>query len=142
MNSLHGHFYVVPTPSARLDARKLFPRDRDYYELRYHALKLRWWPQASDASEGELVEDLNWEWVKGVDQRFKNKIGELRIDDVINGNDNLRIFFLVCRKTLAGDPLPRIWLLRTMQKKSQKLTSNDLKTLQARATIVLSRYYP
>ena len=121
-----------------MDARKWFPRDRDYYELRYQALKLRWWPKGEERESGQ-IEDLNWEPVKGLGSGLR--VHELRIDDEIGGHDNIRVFFMVSNRVLPDDPLPRIWLLMTMQKKSQKLTKRDLTVLRARARLVLKRYY-
>ena len=144
MDSICGHFYVKPTDSARMDARKWFPHHRDYYELRKQVLKLRWWPTGSVGTHGQ-VEDLDWEPVRGIGGGLK--VHELRIDDKIGGHDNIRVYFMVAPRVLEGDPvvegktLPRIWLLRTMQKKTQKLTSRDLTILKGRAKIVLKRHY-
>lgn len=144
MDSICGHYYVTPTDSARADARKWFPRTRDYYELRKQALKLRWWPTGAVGEHGQ-VEDLHWEPVRGAGQ--SPKIHELIIDDIIGGHDNIRVYFMVAPRPLDDDPmvdgkiLPRIWILRTMQKKTQKLSNNDLTTLRGRAKIILKRHY-
>ena len=58
--------------------------------------------------------DLDWSWVQGLPW---NDIGELRISDVIAGNDNLRIIFHRGGDKLV-DPLPAIWILRVFQKKA------------------------
>src|SRR5271157_3040200 len=68
----------------------MFNRVGDRMEVRRHAMKLRFWPDAApDAQQGQVM-DLDWSWVQGLPW---NDIGELRISDVIAGNDNLRIIF-------------------------------------------------
>src|SRR5438046_686312 len=91
----------------------LFPRARDYFELRRHALKLRFWPatQATDPSGRVVV--LDWSFIRappGLD------LGELRIDDEIGGRRNIRIIFFVGPAD-GRYPMPCIWILAVFPKK-------------------------
>jgi hypothetical protein len=116
---------------------KSFPKFRDYQRARRHALKLAFWPKAGAGDFGQMM-DLDWEWIrsmKGAD------VGELRISDTIGGHDNLRIIFYVSGTILKDDPLPRIWALSILQKKSRDFTSRDLSTFRGRLTILKARYY-
>ena len=134
---LIGNYYVKPTFAAIRDAFALFPRFGDYQEARRHALKLAFWPGGSRGQSGKVM-DLDWEWIKGLGNL---RVGELRISDVIGGHNNLRIIFYVSDVVLAGDPLPRIWTLAVLQKKSNKFTSRDLQVFRARLIVLRKRTY-
>jgi hypothetical protein len=137
--NLFGQFHVTPTTTGMKEAADLFPKYGDYQELRKHALKLAFWPNASRGSSG-LVCDLNWEEIDGMKAP---RACELRIDDVIGGMNNLRLIFYVFSKTLVlpGDVLPRLWTIGVMQKKTQRFSANDLRTFAARVTIIRKRTY-
>ncbi len=135
--NLTGNFRVVPTRQAKAKVAKLCPRRGDQMEIRRHALKLRYWPNHRVADEHGKLLDLNWSWIKflkGLD------IGELRIDDVIGGNDNLRLIFYV-GDTAVKKPLPMIWILDVMQKKRDDFTANELQIFKAKRIIVKERFY-
>jgi hypothetical protein len=136
MGALFGRYYVTPTMSAMRDAEDLFPKYRHYQEARRHALKLAFWPGFDG---GGTVEDLHWSWIDGMQEP---RAGELRIHQTIGGHDNLRIIFYVSRIILPQDPLPRIWTLAVMQKKTRKFDRHDLTIFSGRLRILLQRYYP
>lgn len=76
MNSgLTGQYHVKPTAAAFREAGDLFPREKDYYELRRHALKLRFWPNSQMAESG-TISDLDWEYIRSMPG---SRVGELRI---------------------------------------------------------------
>jgi hypothetical protein len=79
-NELFGDYHVRPTGSAIRDARRLFPRYRDYQQARKHALKLAYWPRLTE--EGSLVVDMEWEWITSLREEG---IGELKLRDQIGG---------------------------------------------------------
>lgn len=110
------------------DASGLLKKTREKCELRRHSLKLRYWPDTVD---------LSWSWIKSLDGM---KVGELRIDDTIGGNDNLRIIFFVGDSSVK-DPLPLIWVIRVMQKKRMDFSKNDLRIFKARRLLVIERFY-
>lgn len=127
---LFGAYYVKPTATAIVRAYKLCGDSvRDVMKIRQHALKLAFWPNEAD---------LDWEWI----QALKNKrIGELRIDEAIAGNNNLRVIFFKANKPLPNEPLPRIWSLTVLQKKSQHFTAGDLQAFSAMRDIIVFRNY-
>lgn len=61
-------------------------------ELRRQTLKLRFWPDNHPEDERGQVVDLNWDWIRSMPSL---RTGELRIDDTISGNNNLRVIFLL-----------------------------------------------
>jgi len=76
------------------------------------------------------------------------KIGELRIDDEIAGNNNIRIIFFRANIALKGDPVSasgeimrRIWILAAFQKKTQGFSSHQMKAWKGTRTILVQRYY-
>ncbi len=133
--TLTGHYHVRVCRPAFSEARRLCPHVGDLMELKAHALKLRYWP---DGHAGEKVVDLDWDWIKACDGF---RIGELRIDDKINGHDNLRIIFLKVNEKMPQEGLPAIWILRVMQKKTQRFSANDVRIFKARRMLVLHFYY-
>ncbi len=70
------------------------------------------------------------------------RAAELRIHETIGGCDNLRVIFYVSKLVLPNDPLPRIWTLAVMQKKTNKFDKHDLKIFRGRLMILLKRHYP
>jgi hypothetical protein len=114
----------------------MFPRASDYMAIRRHALKLRYWPDASPDGPGTVL-DLDCEWVKGLPH---GDVGELRIRDVIAGHDNLRMIFHVAG-ALPKEERPSLWVLRVFQKKRDDFTSNDLAVFKQRRRDVRRLFY-
>ncbi|NLE39222.1 MAG: hypothetical protein GX621_14460 [Pirellulaceae bacterium] len=108
---LTGSYLVRAYRPAFQEARKLLPRQRDFAELRRHALKLRFWPENHPETEDGQVLDLDWSWVRSLSGK---NIGELRIGDTIAGHDNLRVIFFVPQEKTKP---PIIWVLAAFQKK-------------------------
>ena len=86
--SMTGTYYVRAVRPAFQDAKKCLPKMSDRAELRRQVLKLRFWGADGGIQEDGIVVDLNWSWVRA---RRDLRIGELRIDDTIGGNNNLRV---------------------------------------------------
>ena len=134
---LEGNYRVRVFRPAWHDVHRWFPRTTDKIEVRSHALKLRYWPKKNPTDDRGTLLDINWCWIRAL--RAKD-IGELRIDDVIGGHDNIRIVFF------RGDPkvkipLSIIWILAVLQKKGDDWTSANYKTFRARRTLVIERFY-
>ncbi len=110
---------------------------KDNIRIRRHSLKLRYWPQQNPEDDSGQVLDIDWSWVQALKGK---KVGELRIQDVIGGNDNLRVIFFV-GDSAVREPLPMIWILRVMQKKRDHFSRADIKIFEARCTIVMERFY-
>jgi len=134
---LTGSWRVRAIRPAFSDACRLVKKARDQMEIRSHALKLRYWPATNPMDESGKVLDLDWSWVRSLPGLG---IGELRIEDVIGGNDNLRIIFFVGDDKVR-DPLPLMWILRVMQKKRQDFSKHDLAIFKARRALVIERFY-
>lgn len=118
------------------DAKKWLPRTRDRAELRRHALKLRFWPSRAPTTDSGEVLDINWSWIKSLPGK---RVGELRIEDVIGGCDNLRVIFF--DPDIPSEPLPMIWVLAVMQKKRDDFTRHQLHVFDLRRVMVLERFY-
>lgn len=132
--ALSGSYYVKPTSMAMKRAWKLCQgRAGGVAIIRSHALKLRFWP---DAERDEA--DLNWDWIEGLQSK---RIGELRIDETIAGNNNLRVIFFKANKMIAGDPLLRIWLLTVFQKKGQGFSAGEIASFRAMHGLLIQREY-
>jgi hypothetical protein len=136
-SKLVGNYFVKPTATACVRAWHLCGNHmREYQKLRRHAFKLAYWPDGSTGDAGSA--DLDWDWIKGLE---KLRIGELRIDEKINGHDNVRVIFFKANKVMDGDKLLRIWLLTAYQKKRQGFTTPELSSFKARRRIIVSREY-
>lgn len=136
-HGLTGRYRVRVFRPVLKEAARLCPRVRDYFELRAQALKLRYWPDHRLEQPNGHVLDLDWSWIKALPGL---QVGELRVDDVIGGHDNLRAIFFV------GDPevkvpLPIIWIVALLQKKRQEFTTHQIELFRARRTLVIERFY-
>lgn len=135
--NLTGRYRIRAIRPAFDDVHRLCSKTRDKFEIRRHALKLRFWPDVCTEADSGQVIDLDWEWVKSLPG---SKVGELRIDDRIGGNDNLRIIFFQGPSEVI-EPLPMIWVLRVMQKSRNNFSKHDLAIFRARRLLVLERFY-
>lgn len=127
-NGLVGSFYVTPTATAIRRAWKLCKRSaRDYQILRRHALKLAYFPACGD-----------WDWVKSLHGKC---IGELRIDERIASQENIRVIFFQTKIQLPSEPLPRIWTLTVFPKKSDNFTAREINAFKAMREIIVIRTY-
>jgi len=135
--TLSGTHHVRAISPAFDDASWLFRRTRDRMEVRRHALKLRYWPEMHPTDDAGRLLDLNWCWIRAL---RGSRIGELRLDDTIGGQNNLRIIFYVAEEKVHG-LFPVIWILRVMQKKRNDFSARDLQTFKARKSLVIERFY-
>lgn len=130
------HRVRVVRPAFR-EAARLFPRVQDWFEIKAHALKLRYWPAPPGTLVHGKVLDLDCEWIKALKGL---QVGELRIDDEIAGHRNLRLIFFVGDPAVRK-PLPLIWILAVLNKKRQEFTSEEIDVFRGRRTLVEQRYY-
>lgn len=139
--SLTGNYWVRVFRPAWREASKWLPRTKDRIDLRSHALKLRFWPEAEPEDETGQVLDVNWSWIRAL-KGGGHKIGELRIDDAIGGHDNLRvIFYLADAHPNGKNPMKIIWILAVLQKKRQDFTQAQMDVYKGRKTLVDERFY-
>lgn len=135
--NLTGTYFVRGSTAAFWEARKHWPKTRHRMEIRRHALKLRFWPEKRPTDDTGKVLDLDWSWMRAL---AGQNIGELRIDDTIGGQSNIRLIFFVGDKG-SGDPMPVIWIIACLVKKRQDFTRAEIKTFEARRKLVLKRHY-
>lgn len=136
-DSLTGRFLVRAFRPAFDDVNRLFARTRDKIEIRRHALKLRYWPDANTVEVSGQVVDLDWSWIRSLEGL---KVGELRIHDTIGGQDNLRIIFFLGPQN-ERLPMRYIWILSVIQKARQDFSSGQIRIFKARRTLVCQRLY-
>jgi hypothetical protein len=134
---LTGRYRIRAIRPAFNDADSLVSTTRERIQLRRHALKLRFWPDQNPTDLSGKIVDLDWSWVRSIPS---SKIGELRVHDVIGGNDNLRIIFFVGPAEVKI-PLPQIWILRVLQKKRDDFSAHEISIFKARRDLVLERFY-
>jgi hypothetical protein len=142
--SMTGTHYVRAVRPAFQDARKWLPKMSDRAELRRQALKLRFWGADGEIQDYGVVVDMNWCWVKALRDL---RIGELRIDDTIGGNNNLRLITWHPQQQTppswhpAYGDVPHIWILSVFQKKRDDFTSANIDNFKARKLTVIERFY-
>lgn len=119
------------------EMRKLCRTTKEGMVLRRNILKIRYWPEHHPKDNGGTICDIDWSWIRSI---HENDIGELRIGDSINGNDNLRAIFYTGDPKVR-DPLPLIWILTVFQKKKNYFTGNQLNIFRARRELVKERFY-
>lgn len=134
---LTGQYRVRVIRPVLKEATRLCPKAGDYFDLRAQALKLRHWPSHLVTQPNGHVLDLDWEWIKALPGQ---RVGELRVDDVIGGFDNLRIIFYVGPSEVKA-PLPMVWILAVLQKKRQDFTNHNTSIFEARRVLVDERFY-
>ena len=134
---LEGRYRVRAISPALNEVWRLCNRMKENAEIRRHALKLRFWPDNHPTTDSGEVLDLNWSWVRSLPGA---NVGELRIQDAIAGNDNLRIIFFVGDPKIKK-PLPMIWILRVMQKGRDDFSRHDISIFKARKALVVERFY-
>lgn len=128
VSELFGDFYVTPTSAAVSRAWKLCGGSvREYQKLRRHALKLAHFPNCGD-----------WDWIKTLPGK---RVAELRIDEEIAGKSNIRVIFFKTNTKLKNEPLPRIWTLTVFAKKSQNLSTNEVKAFRSMRELIVLRQY-
>ena len=116
----------------------------DRAELRRQVLKLRFWGADGELQDDGLVVDLNWSWVQAIREL---RIGELRIDEKIGGNDNLRVITWHPQQPTPPSweysfgNVSHIWVLSVFQKKRDDFTSANIANFKASRLTVIERFY-
>ena len=133
---LTGNYWVRRLNAAAVDAGRYFPRATSS-SIRRHVLKLRYWPAPHATEPSGRAVDLDWSYIRGLPGL---DVGELRIDDEIGGQRNIRIIFFV-GPTDSRYPMTCIWVLTVFPKKRDDFTSQQLDNFRDRRRIVLARFY-
>ena len=114
----------------------------DRFEVRRQALKLRFWDERHTHGPGMLF-DHTYESIKSL---AGLGIYELRLDDDIGGQSNIRIVFFdppSSWKPAEGymKPLRVIWVLEAMPKRRNEWTTNDITRFRASRLLLKQRLY-
>jgi hypothetical protein len=114
----------------------------DRFEIRRQALKLRFWDERHEHGPGMLF-DHSYESIKALSGQG---IYELRLDDDIGGQQNIRVVFFdppSSWKPNKNDlrPLRIIWVLEALPKKRDNWTTNDLTRFRGARLLILKRFY-
>jgi len=114
----------------------------DKFEIRRQALKLRFWDERHDHEPGMLF-DHTYESIKALSGLG---IYELRLDDEIGGQSNIRVvFFDPPTDWEPSDeharPLRIVWVLEAMPKRRDDWTKNDLTRFKAARLLIQERFY-
>ena len=133
--NLTGAFFVRVIRPAFHDAHHVLGAMSDRAVLRRHSLKLRFWPEKHPVDGSGLLLDLDWSWIEACKPK---RIGELRIHETIGGCNNLRVIFF---DPEIREPLPILWILAVMQKKSDNFSRANISTFKLRRQLVLDRFY-
>ena len=119
-----------------------WPRLRDRFEVRRQALKLKFWDDRHTHPPGVLV-DLTYEGIKAL---AGLGIYELRLDDDIGGQSNIRVIFLDPPRSWVSPPeltppLRNVWVLEAMPKRRDEWTNNDLTRFRGSRLLIKQRAY-
>ena len=114
----------------------------DRFEVRRQALKLRFWDERHEHGPGVLF-DHTYESIKALSGLG---IYELRLDDEIGGQENIRVVFLDPPTSWQPSknesrPLRIIWVLEALPKKRDNWTTNDLTRFRGSRLLIQKRFY-
>jgi hypothetical protein len=114
----------------------------DRFEVRRQALKLRFWDERHLHPRGTLF-DHTYESIKSLPGLG---IYELRLDDEIGGQANIRIVFLDPPRDwrpAAGEsrPMRIVWVLEALPKRRNDWTTNDITRFRTARRLIQKRFY-
>lgn len=137
---LAGTHFVRVLRSALHACRRYWPKAKERMEVRRHALKLKFWGLRHEPTNTAL--DLSYESIKSMPG---SGVYELRIDDEIGGQTNIRVIFLVPPPAWVPKnwtkPLPVLWLLDVLPKKSDSWKQHQIDRFWAAREVVRERFY-
>ena len=114
----------------------------DCFEVRRQALKLRFWDERHLHPPGMLF-DHTYESIKSLSGLG---VYELRLDDSIGGQSNIRLVFFDPPKDwqpLSEEtrPLRTLWVLEALPKRRNDWTSNEITRFRAARLLVRKRFF-
>lgn len=114
----------------------------DRFEVRRQALKLRFWDERHLHPPGMLF-DHTYEGIKSLQGLG---IYELRLDDQIGGQSNIRVVFFDppqdWRPALEeARPLRTLWVLEALPKRRNDWTTNEITRFRASRLLVQKRFF-
>jgi len=120
--------------------RKTWKKCGDQFEIRRQALKLRFWDERQQHPPGRLF-DHTYESIKAVSDLG---IYELRLDDEIGGQSNIRVVFFDPPKDwkpLIEVPLRIVWILEVLPKRRDGWTTNQIDRFRISRNMHKLRFY-
>lgn len=122
--------------------RAYWVKTGDRFEVRRQALKLRFWDERHLHVPG-LLFDHTYESIKAL---AKLGIYELRLDDEIGGQPNIRVVFFDPPSNwlpIVGEqrPLRVVWVLEALPKRRNDWTTNDITRFRASRLLIQKRFY-
>ena len=140
--ALTGCNFVRMTRHGLQAARRHWKSTRHRFEIRRHALKLRFWDDRHLHPVGTLL-DHTYESIKSLPGLG---VYELRIDDEVGGIENIRAIFFDPPKSWVpqpehAKPLRVVWVLEVFPKKNNHWTENEIKRFKASRLMIKERFY-
>lgn len=140
--ALTGCNFVRFTRHGLQSIRGYWEKTGDRFEVRRQAMKLRFWDERHLHPPGMLV-DHTYESIKALSGKG---VYELRLDDDIGGQSNIRVIFFDPPKD--WEPLPAecrpmriVWVLEALPKRRQEWTANDIARFRASRLLIAKRCY-
>jgi hypothetical protein len=140
--AITGCNFVRFTRHGLQSIRSYWSRVGDRFEVRRQALKLRFWDERHEHGPGMLF-DHTYESIKAL---AGQGIYELRLDDDIGGQENIRVVFFDPPGSWQpiknqSRPLRVIWVLEALPKKRDNWTTNDLTRFRGARLLIQKRFY-
>lgn len=140
--SLSGTNFVRFSRHGLQSIRSYWPNMADRFEVRRQGLKLRFWDERHLHGTGMLF-DHSYEKIKAL---ASESIYELRLDDDIGGQSNIRIVLFdppSTWKTVEDNvrPFRVIWILEALPKKRNEWTKNDITRFKGQRLLLKKRFY-
>lgn len=140
--ALTGTNFVRFTRHGLNCVRHYWKKTGDRFEVRRQMLKLRFWDERHLHSAGVLL-DHTYESIKSL-----RGLGvyELRLDDAIGGQSNIRAIFFdppADWQPLPAEerPLRTVWVLEILPKRRDDWTVNEISRFRAARLLVQKRFY-
>jgi hypothetical protein len=140
--ALTGCNFVRFTRHGLQSIRHHWKRTGDKFEVRRQALKLRFWDERHLHPTGMLF-DHTYESIKSL---AGLGVYELRLDDEVGGQSNIRVIFFDPPKdwepVLAErKPMRIIWVLEALPKKRDNWTANEISRFRTSRLLLKKRCY-
>jgi hypothetical protein len=140
--ALVGPNFVRFTRHGLQSIRAYWAHTGDKFEVRRQALKLRFWDERHLHIPGMLF-DHSFESIKALAGKG---IYELRVDDEIGGQENIRIVFFDPPKAwrpakTEARPMRIVWVLEALPKRRNDWTDNEISRFRASRLLIQKRCY-
>ena len=140
--AISGTNFVRMTRHGLQSIRHYWAGTGDRFEVRRQALKLKWWDDRHKHPPGILV-DLTYESIRAL---AGLGIYEMRLDDEIGGQSNIRVIFFDPPSSwspLSAErrPMRVVWVLEALPKRRQAWTTNDITRFRAARLLINKRFY-